>query len=101
MDHVGLSRPARRKQVRRLTGLVAGGLGVVVALAAAAVPSAPRGPITRFQGVLRGVDAASPSAAWAVGDFDVNGGPATVLLHWNGRSWTRAATPIPAARCGR
>lgn len=37
-------------------------------------------------GVLYGVAAASPTAAWAVGAASDNG---TLILHWNGRSWAR------------
>ena len=94
MDRAGLSRWVRRWQVR-FPGLVAGGLCVVAALAAAAAPTPPGGPVTRFGGDLFGVDAASPSAAWAVGDTELNHHSATVLLHWDGKSWTRAAGPLP------
>jgi hypothetical protein len=41
------------------------------------------------------VDAASASAAWAVGDTELRHHSATVLLHWDGKSWTRAAEPLP------
>ena len=94
MERAGLSRWAQRRPAR-FTGSVAGGLGVVVALAAAAAPTPPRETITRPAGDLFGVSAASPSAAWAVGTTDINHLPATVLLHWNGRGWTRAARPMP------
>jgi len=94
MDRAGLSRWVRRWRVR-FPGLVAGGLCVVAALAAAAAPTPPGGPVTRFGGDLFGVDAASPSAAWAVGDTELNHHSATVLLHWDGKSWTRAAGPLP------
>jgi len=94
MDRAGHPRWAQRWQVR-FTGSAAGVLGVVVALAAAAAPAPPREPVTRLGGDLLGVSAASPSAAWAVGDTTVHGGFAAVLLHWNGRSWTRAARPGP------
>jgi hypothetical protein len=96
MDHAGLSRWARRQPVR-FARSVAGGLGVVVALAAAAAPAPPGAPITRFSGDLFGVSAASPSAAWAVGETELHHQSATVLLHWNGRSWTRAASPMPGS----
>lgn len=94
MDCAGHPRWAQRWQVR-FTGSAAGVLGVVVALAAAAAPAPPREPVTRLGGDLIGVSAASPSAAWAVGDTTVRGASAAVLLHWNGRSWTRAAKPGP------
>ena len=94
MDRAGLSRWARRWQIR-VPGLVGGGLCVVVALAAAAPPTPPGGAVTRFGGDLFGVDAASPSAAWAAGDTELHHQSATVLLHWDGESWTRAAGPLP------
>ena len=55
---------------------------MVVALAAAAAPAPPREPVTRLGGDLLGVSAASPSAAWALGDTTVRGASAAVLLHW-------------------
>jgi len=94
MDRASLSRWARRWQIR-VPGLVGGGLCVVVALAAAAAPTPPGGAVTRFGGDLLGVDAASPSAAWAAGDTELHHQSATVLLHWDGESWTRAAGPLP------
>ncbi|HEV2371978.1 MAG TPA: hypothetical protein VGS19_07410 [Streptosporangiaceae bacterium] len=99
MDRARLHRWAQRWQVR-FTGTVAGGLGVVVTLAAAAAPSPPRGPVTQLGGVLFGVSAASPSAAWAVGDNFAGGASSTVLLHWNGRNWTTGAPPDPGTLWG-
>ena len=96
MDRVGPSWWARRRPAR-FAGPVAGGLGVVAALAAAAAPVQPGAPVTRLGGDLFGVSAASPSAAWAVGETELDHQPATVLLHWNGRSWARAASPMPGS----
>jgi len=46
---------------------------------------------------LERVSATSPSNAWAVGYYGVSGANATRTLveHWNGRSWTRVASPNP------
>jgi hypothetical protein len=47
--------------------------------------------------VLYGVSAQSPTDAWAVG-FDINpttGASVTLILHWNGTSWSRVASPNP------
>lgn len=93
MGHLKLSRWARRWHVR-FAGMVAGGLGVAVTLAAA-VPTPPGGAVARFGGDLFGVDAASASAAWAVGETQLHHHSATVLLHWDGNSWARAASPLP------
>src|SRR2546430_17733382 len=90
MGPSGLARGAWRWQVR-VPGLVAGGLCGVAVLAAAAAPAPPGGAVTRFGGGLVGVDAASPSAAWAVGGTELNHHSATVLLRWDGKGWRRAA----------
>jgi hypothetical protein len=45
---------------------------------------------------LGSVDATSASNAWAVGEYTTNADRnRSLLLHWNGRTWTRAATPHP------
>ena len=52
---------------------------------------------TRKANFLIGVSAVSPSDAWAVGHYaDSTGGQATMLLHWDGTSWTQVASPNPA-----
>ncbi len=38
---------------------------------------------------LAGISATSPYNAWAVGDTSPDSGAKTLILHWNGRSWTR------------
>ncbi len=44
---------------------------------------------------LDGVGATSSSNAWAVGRFSSSKHPAerTLILHWNGRTWSRVASP--------
>jgi len=45
---------------------------------------------------LNAVDALSPTDVWAVGEYNT-GSPAvtkTLLLHWNGTTWTQTASPI-------
>jgi hypothetical protein len=48
---------------------------------------------------LTGVQAASPTDIWAVGSFipgpDLSGGISTLIVHWNGTSWTQVASPSP------
>ncbi len=41
--------------------------------------------------------ATSASNAWAVGETDTLAGDLTVILHWNGTRWARAASPDPGA----
>ena len=47
---------------------------------------------------LTGVSAVSASGAWAVGWYYLTGGEAsnTLILHWNGTSWTRMPSPNPS-----
>jgi hypothetical protein len=45
---------------------------------------------------LTGVSALSASNAWAVGYYDTTGGGThTLILHWNGSSWTQVPSPDP------
>ncbi len=47
---------------------------------------------------LRGVSADSATDAWAVGDyFDDTGIYETLILHWDGTSWSQVATPNPSS----
>jgi len=88
-----VSFPHRVPGGLRLSGLATGGLGLVVALAAGAAPSPPRGPITNLRGQLISVSAVSPSDAWAVG---LTNRHADLVLHWNGTRWTPATGVGPA-----
>jgi hypothetical protein len=49
---------------------------------------------TQPTGFLFGVAATSVSSAWAVGGTDWFS-PQTLAEHWNGTTWTQAATPTP------
>jgi hypothetical protein len=57
-------------------------------------PGAKSGHADAF---LYGVAAASASNAWAVGNFtDCGCGPGVPLIvHWNGKTWTRVPSPTP------
>jgi len=47
-------------------------------------------------GLLTGVSTLTGSDAWASGLYNTNsGGEGTLLLHWNGTSWTRVPSPTP------
>jgi hypothetical protein len=49
--------------------------------------------------VLRGVSAISATDAWAVGTWDAHGVNARALiLHWNGKKWSKVASPNPVGR---
>jgi hypothetical protein len=44
-------------------------------------------------GQLQGVATASANNAWAVGYAGTGSSPAVLMLHWNGKSWTRVTSP--------
>ncbi|CAN5139992.1 hypothetical protein BH20ACT24_BH20ACT24_12280 [soil metagenome] len=45
---------------------------------------------------LNAVDVVGPNDAWAVGFYDANGGDwMTLVLHWDGSSWTLVPSPSP------
>jgi hypothetical protein len=46
-----------------------------------------------FHGELLRVAAASPSAAWAVGFSGTPADPGTLMLHWDGKTWSRVTSP--------
>jgi hypothetical protein len=71
----------------RLSGLVAGGLGLVVAVAAAAAPPVPHESSTSPAGGLLSVSAVSETDVWSVGDGDRE----PLMLRWNGTAWARTA----------
>jgi len=63
-----------------------------------ASPSPGPAPTDDFLG---GVSALSPSDAWAVGlSLTRTNDSRTVVLHWNGASWTQVASPSPAGQGG-
>jgi len=47
-----------------------------------------------ISGELLGVAATSPGSAWAVG-YSGDIATRTLLLHWNGRKWSRVTSPAP------
>jgi hypothetical protein len=53
-------------------------------------PPDPAG--TSHNNALRGVAVLSPCNAWAVGEYDPE---LTLIVHWDGRSWTQVPSPSP------
>jgi hypothetical protein len=47
---------------------------------------------TTHDNALRGVAVLSPCNAWAVGEYDPE---QTLIVHWDGRSWTQVPSPNP------
>jgi hypothetical protein len=58
----------------------------------------PGGTSSSDTTVLNGVSARSAADAWAVGYFisPTTGAAETLVLHWNGTSWSKVASPNPA-----
>ncbi len=73
-----------------LAGLAA---GPVRAAGAAVSAGRPAGAYFSTTGRLAGVAAVSPSSAWAVGYAGSNGSPRVLMLHWNGKAWSRVTGP--------
>src|SRR6266700_2423815 len=72
--------------------LVAGVAGGVAPFAAATVRTGSPGPAASFStsGELSGVAATSATNAWAIG---ATGTGQTLIVHWNGKTWTRVPSP--------
>jgi hypothetical protein len=73
----------------RVAGIVAAGLTLIATALAGPASTAQARPAALaqpFSGRLYGVAAASPRDAWAVG---LNG-TRSLIVHWNGESWTQA-----------
>ena len=96
MDGIGIPHRLRHR-LGRCAALATGGAAMVLTLGASAAPGALAAhpeAVTNDPGNLYGVAAVSASDAWAVGQ---NGGAGDLILHWNGRTWTKAAVPGAAA----
>ena len=85
-----------------LARLTAAAAGIVIVNAIAAcgtvtysqVTGNLRVPVFSFHGQLDSVAAASPDDAWAVGFSDSTiTDEGTLMLHWDGRTWSRVASP--------
>ena len=86
----------RRRFVGVSAALIA--LMLVASPATAATWSVTRTPnATPFDNVLWGVDALSPTSAWAVGHADTGTLPTRrpIVQRWNGTSWSSTANPLP------
>jgi hypothetical protein len=87
-------RVSKRALIAIAAGITVGLSGVIAgsAHAAASVPHATAQPaVTGYSapGALYGIAAASNSDAWAVGST----GSRILMLHWNGKAWSRVTSP--------
>ncbi len=87
---------------RRTIAAVVAMTGVAAVLASATGASASAARVNALTpasarysvpGELDGVAAASDSSAWAVGYTGENAGPKILMVHWNGKSWSRVTKP--------
>jgi len=74
----------------RIYGFAAGGVALVMALAAAAAPPATHGPVTKVGGELFSMSAVSASDVWATG---LSADARPLMMHWDGSAWTRITVP--------
>ena len=63
------------------------------------VPSPAVGGSTASNSLI-GVTAVSSSSAWAVGFVRTSTSNLSLILHWNGKSWRRVASPSPGGSSG-
>jgi hypothetical protein len=95
-------RVSKRGLIAIAAGISVGLSGVIAgsARAAASVPQAAARPASTSYsavGTLNGVAAASNSDAWAVGYT----GSKILMLHWNGKAWSRVTSPGALTAAGQ
>jgi hypothetical protein len=92
----------RVTSLRIMLAIAATGMAVSLAGVAAGQASAAAHPATTAlpaattystAGALSGVAAASASNAWAVGYTGTGLSPKVLMLHWNGKGWSRVTSP--------
>jgi len=84
--------------------LLGGASAVAVGQAALAAPNSGAATSTpasaraaRSAGLLNAVAAVSAKNVWAVGCSGGCNGPDSLILHWNGKKWSKVASPDPGA----
>jgi hypothetical protein len=93
------SRTRRTRLAARWSALLAAVLLALAGPASAATWAAVTSPnLTQFDNVLWGVDALSPTSAWAVGRADTGTLPIRrpVIERWNGAAWSISPSPLPS-----
>ena len=71
--------------------------GISPAGSAAATTAAGSASSFGISGLLDGVAVVSASSAWAVGYSGSPSSPKTLIVRWNGKTWTRVSSPAPGA----
>ena len=69
------------------------GLSGVIAGSASAAPPRPAATTYSTAGELNGAATVSNSSAWAVGYAGTSSARKILMLHWNGKAWSRVTSP--------
>jgi hypothetical protein len=95
---------------RALVAIAAAGISIGVSsavagpvhAAAGVSRAAARPAATAYStaGVLYGASAVANGSAWAVGYAGKSSAPKILMLHWNGKAWSRVASPGVLTRAG-
>jgi hypothetical protein len=82
--------------------LLGGASAVAIGQAALAAPDSPAATVASASasaassaGLLNAVAAVSAKNVWAVGCSGGCNGPDSLILHWNGKRWSKVASPDP------
>jgi hypothetical protein len=74
-----------------------GQAALAVPQSAAATLASASARVARSAGQLHAVAAVSAKDVWAVGCSGACNGPDSLILHWNGKKWSKVASPDPWA----
>ena len=82
---------------RQQNGLSTAAAALVLGLTVVGCQGRPVARVPRITGVLHAVAAVSSRDAWAVGQAGAYGCGCNqpLIMHWNGSSWARVASPDP------
>ena len=93
-------RVSRRALIAIAATGISVGLSSVIAGSASAAAARPAATTYSTAGVLDGVAAVSNSSAWAVGYTGNGSAPKNLMLHWNGKAWSRVTSPSVLTAAG-
>ena len=99
VHRISLRQHIKPRHISPVKTAVAAGVAVAVAVVAVVVAAQTRSagpaPTPAISGGLTGVAGTSAGSAWAVGDTSFNASGRTLILRWNGTTWTRVPSPDP------
>ncbi|MGH3192251.1 MAG: hypothetical protein ACRDOL_34390 [Streptosporangiaceae bacterium] len=93
-------RVSRRALLAIAATSISVGLSGVIAGSASAAAARPAATTYSTGGGLTGVAAVSNSSAWAVGYTGNNSAQKILMLHWNGKAWSRVTSPSVLTAAG-